>query len=78
MTVQLADEAGMVWDERHWKWAPRVLKVSGRRILVNDVPVYFNGVTEHCYFAETTNAHFDTAKYLRDLGKLKTAGFNFC
>ena len=37
----------------------------------------FRGATEHCYFPETCNPHFDKEKYLRDLGQLRKAGFNF-
>lgn len=55
----------------------RVLKCEGYSILVNGRPVYFRGATEHCYFPESCNPHFDKAKYLHDLGQLQKAGFNF-
>lgn len=64
-------------DQRELDWGPRVLTVSGNRIAVNGNITYFRGATEHCYFAETCNPHFDKARYLHDLGILKKAGFNF-
>ncbi len=60
---------------RRWGW--RGLAITDKRILVNGIPRYFCGVTEHCYFAETTNPHWDKAKYLHDLGVLRRANFNF-
>lgn len=59
------------------KWGARSIHTSGNSIYVNGLPTYFRGATEHCYFAETCNPHFDKDKYLHDLGVLKAAGFNF-
>ena len=53
------------------------MHVSGFDILLNGVPTFLRGSTEHCYFPETANPHCDREKYLRDLGVLKSAGFNF-
>lgn len=58
-------------------WAPRTFKSVGKDLHLNGHPVYLRGVTEHCYFPETCNPHWDEAKYLHDLGVLKQAGFNF-
>ena len=62
-------------ESRKWGW--RGLAITDKRILVNGIPRYFCGVTEHCYFAATTNPHWDKAKYLRELGVLRRANFNF-
>ena len=77
-TVELELSDGKkIMDSVSRKWGARTLGIKGSSILVNGLPTYFRGVTEHCYFAETCNPHFDKAKYLRDLGVLKAAGFNF-
>lgn len=64
-------------DARKQKWGARTLECRGTRIAVNGAITYFRGATEHCYFAETCNPHFDKEKYLKDLGVLRRAGFNF-
>jgi len=64
-------------DSREQKWGARTIAAVGTRIVVNGDITYFRGVTEHCYFAETCNPHFDKAKYLHDLGVIRRAGFNF-
>lgn len=53
------------------------MKVDGFDILLNDVPSFLRGSTEHCYYPESCTPHCDTDKYLRDLAVLKAAGFNF-
>ncbi|MBR7107899.1 MAG: hypothetical protein IKC89_05740 [Lentisphaeria bacterium] len=50
---------------------------SATRVLVNGIPTFMRGSTEHCYFPESCNPHWDIDKYLHDLGVLKSAGFNF-
>ena len=64
-------------DSVVWQWAPCTVVCRGTSILVNGDPTYFRGVTEHCYFPETCNPHFDKQQYLHDLKILKNAGFNF-
>lgn len=66
-----------VSDRTEWRWGAREVTIGEDRILVNGHPTYFRGVTEHCYFAETCNPHFDHSKYRHDLGVLRKAGFNF-
>ena len=68
---------GEIVDAVSCMWAPRTFEPCGKNLLSNDLPVYLRGVTEHCYFPETCNPHWDEAKYLHDLGVLKQAGFNF-
>lgn len=75
--LRLFSADGTMLDEVGGKWGPRTLKCAGSAILVNDLSTYFRGATEHCYFPETCDPHFDKAKYLHDLGVLKAAGFNF-
>ena len=74
--VRLAD-GERILDEDRRLWGARQIACRGSAILIDGVPTLFRGVTEHCYFPETCNPHFDKAKYLRDLGVLKRAGFNF-
>ena len=50
---------------------------SASRVLVNGIPTFMRGSTEHCYFPENCNPHWNLEKYLHDLGVLKSAGFNF-
>lgn len=64
-------------DRVSLKYGARTFKAHGTQLLLNGIPTFLSGVTEHCYFPETTNPHFDKAKYIRDLGVLKRAGFNF-
>ncbi len=64
-------------DRIEFPWGARVLSCTDSRIMINGEVTYFRGVTEHCYFPETCNPHFDRGKYLRDLGVLRQAGFNF-
>jgi len=68
------EELSDVWTR---PWGARTLACCGTRIAVNNEITFFRGVTEHCYFPETCNPHFDKEKYLHDLGVLKAAGFNF-
>ena len=74
--IALYDE-GTVCDRAVFKWGKVNVTCQGTNLLVNGKAAYFRGATEHCYFPETTNPHFDKAKYLHDLGVLKAAGFNF-
>ena len=76
-TVEILSADGTVLDEVCGDWGPRTVRCEGSAILVNGLSTYFRGATEHCYFPETCSPHFDKAKYLRDLGVLKSAGFNF-
>ena len=68
---------GETVDSVSGMWAPRTFTAAGKNLHLNGHPVYLRGVTEHCYFPETCNPHWDEAKYLHDLGVLKQAGFNF-
>ncbi len=70
-------DGSLVCDRVTCKWGATDVRCSGTNITVNGKPVYFRGVTEHCYFADTTNPHFDKERYLRELGVLKSAGVNF-
>lgn len=77
-TLELEDpESNETADSRTWRWGARKVVTDGPRIRVNGSLTYFRGATEHCYFAETCNPHFDYEKYIHDLGVLKQAGFNF-
>lgn len=69
--------ADTVTDKASFRWGARKLVRDGMHFKLNGIPTFLRGLTEHCYFAETTNPHFDKEKYLRDLGKLRAAGFNF-
>ncbi|MBO7153592.1 MAG: hypothetical protein J6W67_07280 [Lentisphaeria bacterium] len=76
--VELALEcSGTLCDKVSFKWGAVSFVCSGTQLEVNGRKVYLRGATEHCYFPETANPHFDKEKYLRDLGVLKDAGFNF-
>ena len=77
LTLELLEQGGQVIDAAAMQWGARTVRCLGTQILVNDIPTYFRGVTEHCYFPESCNPHFDFDKYCRDLGVLKKAGFNF-
>ncbi len=66
-----------VSDRAAFRWGARKTERDGMQFKLNGTPTFFRGLTEHCYFPETTNPHFDKEKYLRDLGKLREAGFNF-
>ena len=68
---------GETVDSVSCMWAPRTFTAAGKNLHLNGQPVYLRGVTEHCYFPESCDPHWDEAKYLRDLGVLKAAGFNF-
>ena len=68
---------GQVIDSANFKWGARQVTVNGMELQVNGIPTFFRGVTEHCYFADTTNPHYDKEKYLRELGVIRAAGFNF-
>ncbi|MBR7120901.1 MAG: hypothetical protein IKC94_01510 [Lentisphaeria bacterium] len=68
---------GQITDAVRFQWGARKLTVNGMEMLLNGIPTFFRGVTEHCYFADTTNPHCDKAKYLRELGVIRQAGFNF-
>lgn len=68
---------GKELDSSRRKWGAVKASVRDMAILINGKPAFLRGVTEHCYFPETANPHWDRDKYLRDLGVLKSAGFNF-
>ncbi len=59
------------------RWGCRELAVSGYKILLNGRPVYLRGSTEHCYFPETCNPHWNKAEYKDNIRKLKKVGFNW-
>ncbi|MBQ9788130.1 MAG: hypothetical protein IJW31_00825 [Lentisphaeria bacterium] len=73
----LYDAKNNLLDREVIKYGARTFTARNPQLLLNDVPTFLRGVTEHCYFPETTNPHFDKDKYLKDLGVLKKAGFNF-
>jgi len=75
--LELVTDDGSVSDVWTRPWGARKVECRGNRIAVNGGITFFRGATEHCYFAETCNPHFDREKYLHDLGVLKKAGFNF-
>ena len=68
---------GVLCDSVSFRYGLRSVTTRGKKILLNGIPTYFRGVTEHCYFPESCNPHWDKEKYLRDLGVLRKAGFNF-
>lgn len=70
-------DGSRVLDTGLLRYGARTFRGHGTQLLLNGIPTFLRGVTEHCYFPETTNPHFDKAKYLKDLGVLKRAGFNF-
>ena len=70
-------DGSTVCDKVSFKWGAVSLTCEGTSLAVNGRKVYLRGATEHCYFPETANPHFDKEKYLRDLGVLKAAKFNF-
>lgn len=67
----------VITDTASFKWGARIVSVNGMSLEINEIPTLFRGVTEHCYFADTTNPHDDKGKYLRELGVIRSAGFNF-
>ena len=73
----LLRQGGTVTDHASFRWGARKVTVNDMHFMVNGVPTFFCGVTEHCYFADTTNPHCDREKYLRELGVIRQAGFNF-
>ena len=77
LSVTLKDPDGNILDQDERLYGLRVAETSRKQILLNGKATFFRGVTEHCYFPETCNPHFDTEKYCRDLGVLKSAGFNY-
>lgn len=66
-----------ILDSWHSECGFAEMHVEKFDILLNGVPTFLRGSTEHCYYPETCNPHCDTEKYFRDLGVLKSAGFNF-
>lgn len=70
-------DGDVITDSAKFSWGARQVTVDGMQLKVNGIPTFFRGVTEHCYFADTTNPHYDKAKYLRELGVIRAAGFNF-
>ncbi len=68
---------GLVTDQAEFRWGAALLTADKMALKLNGIPTILRGVTEHCYFADTTNPHCDKEKYLRELGVLRKAGFNF-
>lgn len=66
-----------ILDTRDTECGFAEMQVDGFDILLNGVPKFLRGSTEHCYYPETCNPHCDAEKYFRDLSVLKAAGFNF-
>ena len=55
----------------------RRLSTNGEGLLLNGLPVYLRGVTEHCYFPETLHLPRDLGYYRRLSSLRRRLGFNF-
>ncbi|MBE6359533.1 MAG: hypothetical protein E7057_09860 [Lentisphaerae bacterium] len=66
-----------ITDKVVFRWGAGKLSVNKMTLELNGIPTFLRGLTEHCYFADTANPHCDKEKYLRELGVLRRAGFNF-
>ncbi len=66
-----------VLDSYTFNCGLRQIAVSGSQIMLNGIPVYLRGITEHHFFPETANAPCDLEKYIRDITIWKSYGFNF-
>ena len=77
MTLTLKDGKNTVLDSTVDECGFADFSTSGYKVTVNGIATYMRGSTEHCYFPESCNPHWDTEKYFADLGVLKSAGFNF-
>ena len=77
LEVELTDENGNSLDRYETRCGFAEMRVDKFDILLNGIPSFLRGSTEHCYFPESCNPHCDFEKYLHDLAVLKSAGFNF-
>ena len=66
-----------VSDVSENRYGIREIYCSGPRIIVNNKPVFFRGLTEHHVFPVEINAHFDKEKYRQNIRKFQSLGFNF-
>lgn len=55
----------------------RFAKRDGLKILVNNLPVFLRGTTDHAYFPETCTVPNDIGYYMRTVKAIKDAGFNW-
>lgn len=74
--LQLLEDS-TVLDKHTFMGNVRSFTAENTDLFINGKSVFLRGVTEHCYFPESCNAHFSFEKYMHDLGILKKAGFNF-
>lgn len=77
MLLELRDKNGVLLDKLETRCGFAEMYVEKFDILLNGLPTFLRGSTEHCYFPESCNPHCDFDKYCRDLAVLKSAGFNF-
>jgi hypothetical protein len=55
----------------------RRLTRNGTGLLLNGVPIYLCGITEHAYFPETCTPPLDVRIYRRNIRRFKSLGFNW-
>lgn len=66
-----------ILDHRDYSIGFREITVQGRNILINGVPVYLRGSTEHAYFPQSCTPPIRKETYKINIRKLKSLGFNW-
>lgn len=75
--VLVLEADGRVLDRREQPAGFRCARVQGRGLMLNDLPIYLRGGTEHCYYPETCTPPTDKAAYVVRVKAWKRLGINW-
>jgi len=68
---------GQPWDEMEQRFGLRRFRLDGRKLLLNDKPIYLRGSFGHYYFPLSGSPRTDKAYWAEKISRLKSMGFNY-
>src|SRR5207249_7220995 len=68
---------GQAWDEMEQRFGLRRFRLDGRKLLINDKPIYLRGSFGHYYFPIHGTPPTGKEYWLERIRRLKSMGFNY-